>query len=95
MRQLCNYLMAFLVLYGLYSFLGAILMCIPVSHAWAPTGSPGASCADPRVYYYLTSSVNIFADLVIFALPVRPVLQLRIPLKQRLALLCCFTFGAL
>ncbi|KAH7039865.1 uncharacterized protein B0I36DRAFT_426453 [Microdochium trichocladiopsis] len=93
-RQLCNILMALLVLYGLYSFLGAILMCIPVSHAWAPLGSPGGSCADPRIYYYLTSSVNIFADVIIFALPVKPVLNLKIPLKQRLALLCCFTFGA-
>jgi hypothetical protein len=88
----CNVMLILMTLYGLYGFFGAIFMCIPVSSQW--TQEQG-TCMSLAVYYYLTSIVNISADVVIFLLPAHPIIKLQISRSQKIALLLAFTVGIL
>lgn len=89
----CNVLLVILTLYGLYAFLGGVLLCVPVSDAWSPMG--GARCQNKAVFFYLVAAVNMALDVIIYALPVQPVLSLHISTAQKIELLLLFTSGAL
>jgi hypothetical protein len=55
--------------------------------------------ADKCIYtlpvWYLTSSMNILTDFMIFVIPIVPVLRLRISTRKKILLLCLFSLGFL
>jgi hypothetical protein len=91
-KTTCNVLLGLLTLYTLYSFFGAIFICVPVRAAW---GLLPRSCSNYSIYYLLTSVSNIALDIVIYILPVKPILDLAVSRNQKIVLLGVFTFGAL
>ncbi|KAK6858455.1 hypothetical protein PG995_006154 [Apiospora arundinis] len=96
--RLCNYLMGILVVYGLFSLFGAVFRCWPVSSMWdlplaGVSPESTARCMDLGIFHYVSSGVNIFMDLVIFALPVPLIRRLQISVRQKWALMLVFCFG--
>lgn len=68
-------------------------MCTPISHLWKPL-SPG-HCRNFVLFYAIVSSIETGIDAAILLLPVRPVLNLHLPLQTRLAILGIFVLGSL
>ncbi|PYH89591.1 integral membrane protein Pth11-like protein [Aspergillus ellipticus CBS 707.79] len=64
--------------------LTAAFQCHPIAKAW-DTSIPG-KCVTINVFYLANAALNILTDLVTYSLPIRVILKLHMPLKQKLAL---------
>ncbi|KAI0436030.1 hypothetical protein F4803DRAFT_573064 [Xylaria telfairii] len=81
----------FIVAYNMGVVFVAAFMCIPLSSLW--TGAPG-KCIDLLLALTILGIINVVTDFAILALPIRPVLLLRLPLTRRIQLCCIFLLGA-
>lgn len=54
-----------------------------------------AECIDEASHLLAAGCINTFIDFIICALPYDAVMQLDLPLRQRIALYCLFTGGLL
>lgn len=70
-----------------------VLQCIPINKTW-DTGLEG-TCIDRRVLFTVSSSFNIFTDMLILALPLRIFIDLKIPRRTKIALMFIFLLGFL
>lgn len=75
------------------SALATAFQCVPVAAAWDKTIP--ARCTNTSAFWLAYCIINIVTDLAILALPVREVMQLHQPLRERIALLTVFSLGAL
>ncbi|PWY72954.1 integral membrane protein Pth11-like protein [Aspergillus heteromorphus CBS 117.55] len=76
--------------------LTAAFQCQPIAKAW-DTSIPG-KCVTINVFYLCNAALNILTDLVTYSLPIRVILRLHMPLKQKLALggiLCLGLFACI
>lgn len=62
----------------------AAFQCNPISMAWTGTG-PG-KCVNIDVFYLCNAALNIFTDLLTYTLPIRVIMRLQMPRKQKIAL---------
>ncbi|PMD41948.1 hypothetical protein L207DRAFT_458601 [Hyaloscypha variabilis F] len=90
-RRVCCCTIAAIALWGVYSTLSNILACIPISAFWAE--DPHARCQSKQFLWFFNSSVNIVTDLVILTLPMPIIKSLRLPLRQKVALMIVFALG--
>ncbi|TRX91336.1 hypothetical protein FHL15_007758 [Xylaria flabelliformis] len=74
-------------------FFGTVLQCTPINKTWE-TGLQG-TCIDRRVLFTVSSSFNIFTDILILALPLRIFIDLKIPRRTKIALMFIFLLGFL
>lgn len=92
MRICCNVLGNLTVIWSLL-FIGlGVFQCLPVQRAWNPT-VPG-QCLDIKTLFIGNAIPNIVTDAVMVALPIYPVMQLRLPLSQRIAVVGIFLLGS-
>ncbi|CAJ2507640.1 Uu.00g088260.m01.CDS01 [Anthostomella pinea] len=90
---LCRTLLAALTVFGLTLFFGEIFECVPIKLSWGVLDGDG-HCIDKTMFMFVTSSLNIAFDLLIFAIPVPLIRKLQIAKQQRIALTVVFTIGA-
>ncbi|KAE9372996.1 hypothetical protein N431DRAFT_338054 [Stipitochalara longipes BDJ] len=90
-RVVCWCTLAAITMWGLYTILSMIFACLPVSAFW--TGDPHARCQSRQFLWFFHSSVNIVTDLVILTLPMPILKSLRLPPKQKVALMIIFALG--
>ncbi|KAN0066797.1 hypothetical protein V8E54_015086, partial [Elaphomyces granulatus] len=69
--------------------IAAILQCRPVAYWWDKT-IQGGVCFDAQVFFRAMSVPNIATDVMMLALPITSLMQLRLPLFKKIAL--CFIF---
>ncbi|RAK90255.1 hypothetical protein BO79DRAFT_253672 [Aspergillus costaricaensis CBS 115574] len=86
----CSWIIGIIVvMYNLAVILIAGLQCIPLSDLW--TG--GLSCINTEPPFTGLAIVNIFTDVAILTLPVKPVLNLHMPKTQKVQVLGIFLLG--
>ncbi|KAI9834105.1 MAG: hypothetical protein M1838_005552 [Thelocarpon superellum] len=85
-------LIIFVTLAHAASFLTVIFGCTPVNKFWDIENS-GGSCVDLLLMGAIESGLNVLTDILILFLPVKAVLGLHLPLKQRLAVAGTFLIG--
>ncbi|PWY82518.1 hypothetical protein BO83DRAFT_423337 [Aspergillus eucalypticola CBS 122712] len=86
----CSWIIGIIVvMYNLAVILIAGLQCIPLSDLW--TG--GSSCINTEPPFTGLAIINIFTDVAILTLPVKPVLSLRMPKAQKVQVLGIFLLG--
>ncbi|PYI08049.1 hypothetical protein BO78DRAFT_365466 [Aspergillus sclerotiicarbonarius CBS 121057] len=76
--------------------LTAAFQCHPIAKAW-DTSIPG-HCVTINVFYLANAALNIVTDLITYSLPIRVILNLHMPAKQKLALggiLCLGLFACI
>ncbi|GLB02049.1 hypothetical protein AtubIFM57258_000462 [Aspergillus tubingensis] len=76
--------------------LTAAFQCNPIARAWN-TSIPGR-CVTINVFYLANAALNITTDLLTYSLPIRVILKLHMPKKQKLALggiLCLGLFACI
>ncbi|KAI1865317.1 uncharacterized protein JN550_008365 [Neoarthrinium moseri] len=70
-----------------------IFHCNPVKKAFDFTVTEG-TCMDAGILYIATAVSNIITDVILFALPIRTVLGLRMGLEQKLGAIFIFAIGS-
>jgi hypothetical protein len=86
-------LFAYTAVWGLAAGLGEILLCVPPSNFWNMKDLD--KCGSFNNYLLGTAVTEIVLVSLIFVLPIRPVLGLRMDLKKKLSVLGIFLLGSL
>ncbi|XHG09582.1 hypothetical protein AWENTII_012630 [Aspergillus wentii] len=76
---------------GLWMTISAFVFCIPIAAFWDP--NLGDNCLSERVVWCLNASIQITTDLVIVVLPMPVITRLRLPKRQKWALVFVFGLG--
>ncbi|KAH7117917.1 hypothetical protein B0J11DRAFT_441449 [Dendryphion nanum] len=79
--------------FGLACVISGIFTCIPVDAAWDLTKQPTAKCVKVNALYWVNASLNIFTDWLVAILPVKAVLGLQLPKRQKIVLIAILTLG--
>ncbi|KAL4924262.1 putative integral membrane protein Pth11-like [Aspergillus undulatus] len=72
--------------------LTAAFQCNPVRGAWDKNNFTG-HCVNINVFYLANAALNILTDLLTYTLPVRVILKLQLPRKQKIALVFILCLG--
>ncbi|KAF4455780.1 hypothetical protein F53441_1979 [Fusarium austroafricanum] len=87
---------ALVSLFGLYAFIYAMISlfgCQPIKASWDLAAQATGKCIDKFGFFLAASVANVVMDLIILLLPLRIVIPLQIPRRQKLSLLFLFTTG--
>lgn len=82
----------FLVIYGLWTILGTIFTCVPVSKYW--DFMVEGKCVDRNALTFANAGINIATDLTLLAIPIMLLRKLQIPRRQKFILVGVFACGA-
>ena len=93
-RRACWIMLAFVIVYGLWSVNATIMTCWPISSYWMESIS-GSHCQNKMALWFSIAAVRIATDLAIFAMPMPLLASLQLPLKQRFWLMLIFAIGGL
>ncbi|USW52528.1 hypothetical protein Slin15195_G058470 [Septoria linicola] len=91
--KLSMLMIAILSAHYVSSFVVWGMQCVPARRFWDPR-VPG-TCIDQSKWIISVNGVSLVTDVLVLILPVHPVLKLKMPVKQRLAILAIFTVGGL
>lgn len=75
-------------------FLVVIFQCTPIAFNW-DTAIVGGHCIKQGTFYLATAALTIFTDVLNLALPFWVFLDLKMPLRVKIALLFVFLLGAI
>ena len=92
LRIACWILIATILGYGLSFTLAFSFVCKPVSFFW-DRSIEGGRCLSQMVMWIIFSTLNMVTDMAIFAMPIRTFWRLKIPMRQKIALIFVFAFG--
>ena len=93
MRITCSIAIAGLATYGTWAVVSGFLNCIPIAKFWDP--SIEGFCLSPRALWFSNASMHIFTDLVILVIPIPALINLKLPLKQKIGVIVVFALGSL
>ncbi|THY04381.1 hypothetical protein D6D03_03738 [Aureobasidium pullulans] len=91
MRRLTWLLFATLLPSLFWGVFASIFICNPVKKVWRPM-TPG-HCLGTRTYWLSVTSVNIVLDFAVLALPIPVISRLKLPRRQKIALVGVFLLG--
>jgi hypothetical protein len=94
-RMLVKILVAFFVLYAVIYALISLFGCRPIYASWNLAAQATGKCVDKFGFFLAASVANVVMDLIILILPLRIVVPLQIPRRQKISLLFLFTTGGL
>ncbi|KAL1586935.1 hypothetical protein WHR41_04015 [Cladosporium halotolerans] len=83
---------ALIVVYTMIIMFVNAFECANPSDAWAPT-FPSPNCNDLKGSYYSMAGINIFTDLLVLILPIKPAMQLNASRRKRYAVIGIFMIG--
>ncbi|KAK4457644.1 hypothetical protein QBC42DRAFT_291380 [Cladorrhinum samala] len=87
-------------LIGLHSVFLIICLCVtlaqcqPLGKMWDLTRTAPGTCINTTAFFYFTSAFNIITDIAIFALPIKTLVGINRPKKEKYALVGIFCVGA-
>ncbi|KAI1813346.1 hypothetical protein GGS20DRAFT_486846 [Poronia punctata] len=90
-RRFLWFMMALVILTGLVCSIAGIFQCTPVARAW--DASIRGTCFDAPALFFTNAGLNITQDLVLYILPIRILWSIKVPKRQRLALVAVFVVG--
>ncbi|KAK4159847.1 hypothetical protein QBC43DRAFT_122000 [Cladorrhinum sp. PSN259] len=92
-RRVCQGLMVFHALFFIVCLSVTLSQCQPLVKMWDLLGEVKGSCINTTAFFYFTSSCNIVTDIMILALPVRTLMKINRPQKEKIALIGVFGIG--
>ncbi|KAK6521783.1 hypothetical protein TWF506_001987 [Arthrobotrys conoides] len=84
--------MIFALATGISFMFVIIFQCSPINAYWDLT-LPKAKCVNESAANIANAVINSFCDLYVFSLPIKDMLGLRLPLRQRISLVVLFSLG--
>ena len=73
-------------------FFALLVACRPIAAAWNPL-VPDADCLDRPVIYMVAAAIGVVTNLLLFVVPMRTVMRLSVPMRQKLGLFGLFAVG--
>jgi len=92
LRRTCFVLLAALLPAVLWAVLGGTLLCRPVRKLWDPTVE-GGGCMSAEKYWLSVAGLDIGLDVLVLVLPLPGIWGLRLPRRQKVALMVVFLLG--
>ncbi|KAK7181682.1 hypothetical protein DPSP01_013193 [Paraphaeosphaeria sporulosa] len=83
----------FLATFCVICVIVCLTQCIPLRQMWNFTSVPLGTCVNTTALFYTTSSINIITDIWIIVLPVRTLLKIQRPNREKLGLIFVFGLG--
>ncbi|KAM5476322.1 hypothetical protein MauCBS54593_001007 [Microsporum audouinii] len=92
-KLICDILFIYIILYTIATFLVTIFQCDPIPKAWS-RAIPG-SCINLTAFWYANAALHTLTDVMILILPMPVIKGLKLPQRQKLALIVVFALGVL
>ncbi|KAF4964764.1 hypothetical protein FSARC_7363 [Fusarium sarcochroum] len=92
-RIVIHVLIGLFALYALIYAMISLFGCQPIKASWDLAAQATGKCVDKFGFFLAASVANVVMDLVILLLPLRIVIPLQIPRRQKMSLLFLFTTG--
>lgn len=92
-RWIVRALIGIVTAYMIAAFFASVFQCTPVQRAWDKS-IPG-SCISIEMNWYANAGFSIATDTIILLLPITPILSLKLPAGEKVAVLGVFVLGAL
>ncbi|CAO2656493.1 Nn.00g052960.m01.CDS01 [Neocucurbitaria sp. VM-36] len=92
-ERLCKFTTYFLSTFCLVCIIVCLTQCIPLHKMWDLTGLVQGTCINTTAFFYMTSATNIALDIWIIVLPVKVLLNIHRPAREKLALVAIFALG--
>ncbi|KAH3917717.1 hypothetical protein HBH56_043970 [Parastagonospora nodorum] len=93
-ERLCKATIYLLLTFCLVCIIVVLAQCRPLHKMWDLTGMVPGSCINTSVFIYITSATNILLDIWILILPIKLLLSIQRPGREKSALLAIFALGA-
>ncbi|KAM5458012.1 hypothetical protein McanCB49686_002439 [Microsporum canis] len=90
-KLICDILFIYIILYTIATFLVTIFQCDPIPKAWS-RAIPG-SCINLTAFWYANAALHTLTDVMILILPMPVIKGLKLPQRQKLALIVVFALG--
>ncbi|KUJ14478.1 uncharacterized protein LY89DRAFT_736511 [Mollisia scopiformis] len=84
---------AFLTLFYISSQTTTTLQCLPVQSNWDLVGKYTKKCINTEVYFYVLAVLNIIVDIVILALPINTLKDMKRGTRDKVVLFILFGVG--
>ena len=91
-RIVAYLVIAFIAAWAILSVLIAFVSCTPFAFTWDPTIA-GGHCDNEQGSFVAEAVLDLVADIMVFALPLKPIWQLQINNEKRLVLFAIFGLG--
>ncbi|KAL2280840.1 hypothetical protein FJTKL_12158 [Diaporthe vaccinii] len=91
-RSIGRALIGIVTAYMIAAFFAAVFQCTPVENAWDK--SIAGSCISIEKNWYANAGFSIATDVIILLLPIKPILSLKLPVGDKIAVLGVFILGA-
>ncbi|KAL1963026.1 hypothetical protein VTN77DRAFT_8774 [Rasamsonia byssochlamydoides] len=75
------------------TIMATIFQCVPVRASW-DVSIKNARCINKDAFWYAFAVTDTVTDFAIFVLPLRPILALQLPKREKIGLLAIFSIGA-
>lgn len=93
LRRICIGLIVFHALFLVVCLSVTLAQCQPLGKMWDLLGEVKGTCINTTAFFYFTSSFNILTDIIILALPIRTLMGINRPRKEKIALVSIFGIG--
>lgn len=91
-QRICYWFIIYVCLWACVQAVLLGLACLPISYI-VPTMAE--ICLDTLPIWYFSSGMSMATDILIFCIPIRSVLKLQLPMRQRIVVLGIFCLGFL
>ncbi|OJJ46500.1 hypothetical protein ASPZODRAFT_132578 [Penicilliopsis zonata CBS 506.65] len=92
-KRVCFGLIAVIACWTFATIMVTLFQCSPMAASWN-AAITDKTCINKNVWWYTFAATDTLGDVVIFFLPIYPVLQLQLKPRDKLALLFVFALGA-
>ena len=92
-RMACHIFLVIVAGLTVGATIATLLQCIPLVGAWDKTIT--ATCTNTATFWYAWAVINVVTDVALLLLPVREVLRLQLPRREKYGLLALFSLGIL
>lgn len=86
-------LISIVCMYGIAVSIASLCSCLPVQSFWIEE-LPG-KCINLMIFWYFNSSFNVATDIAVVVLPLYVLKDLRLPRRQKWAVMGVFAIGTL
>ncbi|KAK4234454.1 hypothetical protein C8A03DRAFT_18650 [Achaetomium macrosporum] len=90
-RRACYVVLVIVIITNLWGTAAALTYCIPLEATWNP--NVVASFCQPETAWWVHTGFVLATDIVIAILPIPIVVPLKLPRRQKLAVVCIFAVG--
>ncbi|KAJ6191432.1 hypothetical protein N7519_001453 [Penicillium mononematosum] len=92
-KRWINYLAIYVAVGFVVTELSLFLLCRPLSDYWAVVPTPDYQCSSYQYYEIVQGCISISADIFMLVIAIPMLLQVRVPLKQKMILTLLFGMG--